>query len=241
VIHGRALLLFLSVTLGFSAAPTTAPGIPAGSGERLRYSVNWPSGLSLGELDISATRSSGDTGTSAKLTIDGALDASLPGFQITDHYESESTSDFCSTHFEKDFKHGARTNEEATTFDLANDTATRQTKTNGGGKSDLSTPHCAKDALAFLYFLRNELANGRLPQQQVVFFGAPYNVRLDYGGARQIRVGGVMTNTDRITAALHGPSSDLTIEIFFTQDAARTPVLVRVPVSVGTLTAELMK
>jgi hypothetical protein len=237
----RALPLAVAGALAFAASSNTAPSIPAGSGERLRYSVNWPSGLSLGELDISAHRSSGDTGKSAKLTIDGSLDASLPGFQITDHYQSEATGDFCSTRFEKNFKHGGKSNEEVTTFDLANDTLTRQTKTNGGGKSDLTTPHCAKDALAFLYFLRNELANGRLPQQQVIFFGAPYNVRLDFGGARQISVGGVMTNTDRITAAVRGPQSDLTIEIFFAQDAARTPVLVRVPVVLGTLTAELMK
>jgi hypothetical protein len=117
----------------------------------------------------------------------------------------------------------------------------RKTNTAGGGKTDLSTPHCAKDVLAFLYFLRNELANGRLPQQQVVFFGAPYTVRLDYGGARRISIGGVMTDTDRITAAIRGPSADITIELFFAHDAARTPVEVRVPVSLGTLTAELMK
>ena len=210
-----------------------AAAIPGPAGEHLQYSVNWPSGLSLGELDISATRS-GST-----LTFDGTLDASLPGFDIHDRYRSAATSEFCSTQFGKNFRHGSKSGDETTTFDLANGTLTRQA--NGGGSGTAATGPCPKDALDYLYFVRNELAHGRLPQQQLVYFGAAYNVRLDFGGAQKIQAGGKDTDTDRITANVHGPASDFAVQIFFAHDAGRTPVLARVPVSVGTLSVELMK
>lgn len=237
----RRFLAALLVAGGVPAVPASQTAIPGTSGERLRYSVNWPSGLGLGELDISASRASGDAGKPGNLKVDATLDASVPALQVTDQYKSEATGDFCSVQFEKSFKHGTRGNDEVTTFDQKNNTLTRETKVPGGGKSDLSTAHCAKDALTFLYFLRNELANGRLPQQQTIYFGAPYSVRLDFGGARRLKVGGAMMDTDRITAAVRGPASDFTVEIFFAHDAVRTPVLVRAPASIGTLTAELMK
>lgn len=247
--HKVLALASIFMLAGLAATPATTPppatqahaSIPGSSGERLRYSVNWPSGLGLGELDISASRSSGDSGKAAKLTVDATLDASLPGYPISDQYKSEGTGDYCSTSFEKNFKHGTRSNNEVTTFDLKNNTLTRETKNNGGGKSDVSTGACAKDALMFIYFLRNELAHGRLPHEQQVFFGAAYNVRLDFSGTQKMKIGGALTDVDRITANVHGPSSDVTVEIFFAHDTARTPELVRVPVSLGTFSAELMK
>jgi hypothetical protein len=235
----------LAVALGalaFAAAPTTAPEtamIPGSTAEHLTYSVNWPSGLSLGEMTISASRISGDTGKAGRLAFDGALDASLPGFTIGDHYQSEASGDFCTAHFEKHIRHGARASEETSTFDPAGNRLTRETK--GGGRREQASPACPMDALTFLYFVRNELAHGRLPQPQVVFFGAAYNVRLEFGGAEKVKVAGTDTEADRINATVHGPASDFTVQIYFAHDAARTPVLVRVPVSVGTLSAELTK
>jgi len=211
--------------------------IPGAGAEHLTYSVNWPSGLSLGELTISASRISGDVGKAGKLSFDGALDASLPGFTIGD--QSEASDDFCTAHFEKHVKHGARASDEHSTFDPAGNRLTRETI--GGGRREQASPACPMDALTFLYFVRNELAHGRLPQPQVVFFGAAYNVQLEFGGAQKIKVAGVDTDADRINATVHGPASDFTVQIYFAHDAARTPVLVRVPVSVGTLSAELTR
>jgi len=232
-----AVLAALLVSGPVCAASATL--VPAASGEQLRYSVNWPSGLALGEFDLSASRSGADTGQAARLSVSASLDASIPGYQMSDKYKSEATGAYCSTRLEKSVHHGSRASEETDTFDLANGTLTRQTK--DGGKSDLSVSKCPMDALAFIYFLRNELANGRLPQPQDVYFGAPYHVRLDFGGAQKIKAGGQMVDADRITAAVRGPASDFTVEIFFAHDAVRTPVLIRVPVSVGTISAELMR
>jgi hypothetical protein len=90
-----------------------------------------------------------------------------------------------------------------------------------------------------LYFVRRELAEGRLPQSQTVFFGSAYQVRLEYGGRRQLRVSGEQMETDRITASVKGPSSDTSVEMFFAQDKTRRPVLVRVPLALGAFTLEL--
>ena len=41
----------------------------------------------------------------------------------------------------------------------------------------MKTPACAKDALTFLYYVRRELSQGRMPPQQTMFFGASYEIR----------------------------------------------------------------
>jgi hypothetical protein len=38
-----------------------------------------------------------------------------------------------------------------------------------------------------------------------------------------------------------GAKADSTFEVFYARDAARTPLLIRVPISLGTITMELTK
>jgi hypothetical protein len=204
------------------------------SAESLRYSINWASGLSLGEATLRA-----DKGKEA-WDFEVTMDASIPGFALRDRYHSGATPDMCSLQLEKNFTHGNRKAEEKITFDQQNHTASRETQ-NGGGKSDLSISSCAKDALTFMQFARSELAQGRLAPQQQVVFGAIYNVRIEYTGAQRIKVGDQAADADRILATIKGPTTDLTVEIFFARDAARTPLLARIPLSLGTFTVELIR
>jgi hypothetical protein len=202
--------------------------------ESLRYSINWASGLSLGEATLRA-----DKGKEA-WDFEVTMDASIPGFALRDRYHAGATPDMCSLQLEKTFTHGNRKAEEKITFDQQNHTASRETQ-NGGGKSDLSISSCAKDALTFMQFARSELAQGRLAPQQQVVFGAIYNVRIEYTGAQRIKVGDQAADADRILATIKGPTTDLTVEIFFARDAARTPLLARIPLSLGTFTVELIR
>jgi hypothetical protein len=204
------------------------------SAESLRYSINWASGQSLGEATLRA-----DKGKEA-WDFEVTMDASIPGFALRDRYDSGSTLDLCSLQLEKNFTHGNRKADEKITFDQQNHTASRETQ-NGGGKSDLSLSSCAKDALTFVQFARSELAQGRLAPQQQVVFGAVYNVRIEYKGAQKIKVGDQAADADRILATIKGPTTDLTVEIFFARDAARTPLLARIPLSLGTFTVELIR
>jgi hypothetical protein len=204
------------------------------SAESLRYSINWASGLSLGEATLRADK--------GKETWDFevTMDASIPGFALRDRYHSGATPDLCSLQLEKSFTHGNRKADEKVTFDQQNHTASRETQ-NGGGKSDVSISACAKDALTFMQFARSELAQGRLAPQQAVVFGAIYNVRIEYTGAQRIKVGDQAADADRILATIKGPTTDLTVEIFFARDAARTPLLARIPLALGTFTVELIR
>ncbi len=206
--------------------------LPA-SAESLRYSINWASGLSLGEATLRA-----DKGKEA-WDFEVTMDASIPGFALRDRYQAQATPDLCSLQLQKNFTHGNRKGDEKVTFDQQKSTATRETT--GGGKSDLSVSTCAKDALTFMQFARRELAQGRLPPQQMVDFGALYNVRIEYTGAQRIKVGDQGVDADRILATIKGPTTDLTVEIFFARDAARTPLLARIPLSLGSFTVELVR
>jgi hypothetical protein len=205
--------------------------------ETLHYSINWPSGLSLGEATLSAVHA-GDKNGPWDFTFD--IDASVPGFAVRDHYKSTSTADFCSVILEKNFVHGKHKNEEKVTFDQREHTATRETQ-NGGGKADISVASCARDALTFIQFARHELAQGRLAPQQQVVFGSIYNVRIEYTGAQTIKLGDKKMDADRILASIKGPSSDVTVEIFFSRDPARVPLMAKVPLSLGVFSVELQQ
>jgi hypothetical protein len=217
----------------------TAATAPKFSNEQLHYNVNWPSGLSLGEGQLHAARSKAPENGSDRLELEFSIDAAIPGFQVQDHYRSEATADFCSISFERKFQHGQKKSEEKTAFDQEKGTASRQTV--GGGKSEIKIPACAKDALAFLYFVRYELSQGRLPQSQPVYFGSPYQMRVEFGGTQTIKLGDNSVEADRLMASIKGPSSDINFEVFFLKDTARTPALVRVPLSLGTFSMELVR
>jgi hypothetical protein len=226
----------------YGAAAAAAP-----SSEQLRYNVNWPSGLSLGEASLSFTKTSAAAGQPGGIEGELTLDASIPGFQVTDRYSSRATTGYCSLHFDKKLRHGPRQADEAMDFDQQHMTASRETLNAshepgaGLGKSEVSVPACAKDALTYLSFLRNELAQGRLPQQQPVFFGAAYDLRVDFRGTETVNVGDASLQADRVNISLRGPRSELSFTIFFARDAARTPVLFRVPLALGTFSMELAK
>ena len=100
---------------------------------------------------------------------------------------------------------------------------------------------CSRDALTFLYYVRRELSEGRVPPPQTIFLGAPYEVRLDFAGTENIRIGDRPVEADRMTASVKGPASSTNIDIFFLKDRARTPALVRVPLALGSFSMELVK
>jgi hypothetical protein len=207
--------------------------LPA-SGETLHYAINWPSGLSLGEATLDSGKSeSGDW----HFGFD--LDASVPGFAIRDKYHSQASgAEVCSHELTKIVQRGSRKSEETDTFDEDAHSVTRQTKA-PGGKSDYSVSACARDALAFLQFARHELAGGRLPQQQQVVLGGAYSIRLEFSGTETLKNNGKPVQADRIQATIKGAASEFTVQVLFAHDAVRTPLLARIPLSLGTFTVEL--
>jgi hypothetical protein len=64
---------------------------------------------------------------------------------------------------------------------------------------------------------------------------------MEFAGTQSIRVGDKAVEADRLNTTVKGPQSDVSFEIYFLKDAARTPALVRVPLAVGTFSMELVK
>jgi len=198
--------------------------------ETLRYQVKWPAGASLGEARMLAHKKDG-----GRWDLELSLDAAIPGFAVKDQYRSAVSSDLCSAEFGRESAHGTRKSKETVKFEQESRRAHRVTE--GGGKSDIDLPTCAMDALAYLYFTRREMGQGRVPAAGTIVFGGKYDIRLEYPGPEDFK-GAV---TDRLNATVRGPSSNVTFDILFARDPARTPVLVRLPLPLGTFSLELMR
>lgn len=227
-----------------TAAGSTAPKAvepdkkTAPKPEALRYTVTWASGLSFGEALISSSRATLASGEGWTFTL--KADASIPGFKLQESANSTATTEYCSIDLEKQSQRGNKKVQEKTTFDARTLTASRETL-NGGGKSELTIPACAKDALDYVFFLRRELAQGRLPAMQKVYYGAAYDVRPEFTGTETIRVGEESVQADRLVGHIKGPKTDLTIDMFFSKDPARLPLIIRIPVAQGKLNVELAR
>jgi hypothetical protein len=224
----------LCSVLALVAAPVAESTLP---NETLHYSVNWPSGLSLGEATLSAS-SSRETNGPEHVHFQFDLDADVPGFAVNDRFRSTASGEFCSAEFQKSTSHGSKKVDEKETFDPNTGTVARGS---GDGRAEITANVCGKDALAFLYFVRQELSRGRLPPRQTVFFGAPYEIRLGLTGTENVKIGTTPVATDHVKASVRGPSSSVDFDLYFLQDKARTLALVRVPLALGAFSMELAK
>jgi hypothetical protein len=232
----RPLACALLATLSFAAVPgAQAPtGFPF-TDEDLNYSINWPGGASLGEAHLHARHS----GASWKFEL--SLDAGVPGFAIKDSYHSETVPDYCSTSFERSTSHGSRVVGERETIDRDRAIATRQTLSKDGGKSDIPVPACVRDALAYLFYARTELGQGRVPAAQDILFGGLYRIQVAYTGAPMITVNQKQVQSDQVTCTFKGKAADYTFDMYFARDAARTPLLVTAPFAMGKFSMELIR
>jgi hypothetical protein len=120
------ITIFATALFCFGAA-SAQTGFPF-QNESLRYNINYPSGLSLG--DATMTASKGASGWNFEVT----LDAGVPGFAIRDKYRSSTEGDLCSTQLERETSHGSKKTREKTAFDQKKGTARRTTTLpeNGG-------------------------------------------------------------------------------------------------------------
>lgn len=200
--------------------------------ENFRYEVKWPSGLGLGEAQMRASRDG------SNWNLEFQVEASIPGFRVMDRYKSIVDEKFCTVEFQKEFEHGSRKGKETTTF--ANGKGMRVTA-GGGGKTEFDAPGCARDALAYLFFVREEVARGRIPGPQKLYFGAGYDVRMTVGGAEQIRISESPLDSDRLHVTVATTNGKLELDLFLARDEARTPALVRVPFAMGNFSMEWVR
>lgn len=204
--------------------------------ESLHYTLNYPSGLSLGDATLSAHK----TAKGWDFTVN--LEASVAGFRIKDKYTSTMVEGYCSAEFKRDILHGSKSTREKTTFDQEKGTAKRVTEFPAdGGVTDITTGPCGRDAIDFLYFARKELGQGRMPPAQTAYFGSAYSVRQNYTGMQVITLGDKKETTDQVIFSVKGPKAEFTVQVYFARDAARTPLVIKIPQTAGSLTLELVR
>jgi hypothetical protein len=216
-------------------AASAQPGFPF-TDETLRYNLNWQSGSSLGEATLTAHRSA------VGWNLDVTLNAGVPGFSLADQLHAAVDPGLCSQEFERDLTQGGKRTDEKTSFDQKAGSATRTTLfPAGGGRSDFSISTCARDAVAFAYYARVELGQGKPLAPQQVYFGSAYSVNLTYTGAESVNSGGKSVVADRMHATVKGPKADFQCDIFFARDAARTPLSIRIPLPLGVFSLDLVR
>jgi len=204
--------------------------------ETLRYNLNWQGGTSLGEATLTAHRSP------VGWNLDATVDAAVPGFSLADQLHSAADTGLCSQEFERDLTHGGKRTDDKTNFDQSAGSATRTTLfPAGGGRSDFSISTCARDAVAFAYYMRVELGQGRVPAPVQVYFGRAVSVSLQYAGEENLTSGGKSVAADRVHAAVKGPKADFQCDLFFARDAARTPLSIRIPLPMGVFSLDLVR
>jgi hypothetical protein len=229
----RLLSIFLLLPFAHAGAATSSGGP---TDESLTYSINWPTGLSLGEAHLRTVHKQADTGEG--WATEFTVDASVPGFQVENRIHSLADGNFCSMQLDKKYIQGRRSADETTTFDQQAGRATRQTK--NGGKSEFNIGNCARDALDFFQFLRRSLSQGTLPPRQTVYYGAGYNVSIQFVGTEPVRVAGAPVEADRLAVTIKGEKTDITVDAYFEKEPSRRLVLLRVPLSLATFSMELV-
>jgi len=223
--------------LAGAAAPQSS--YPFADGERLYYEIAWPSGLSLGEASMSATLEGEEPETPAQWRFGFRLQSQIPGFAVSDTVRSLATDGFCSLELEKDLRHGDKRTRERTVFDAESETATRS-NLSGDGVSEFIVDDCPKDALTFLYELRDQLARGRIPSPQTIYFGAEYSIEFKHLGRETVRVGETDKEGDHLSVTVTGPVSEHVLDVVIGRDEGRRLLRVEAPLELGKFSMQLL-
>ncbi len=235
IVTRSATLLVLMIAVGAPPTPALAQEakLPFPDDEQLAYSIAWPSGLTVGEGAFRARR------TEAGWRFEMTLRASLPTIEIDDVFLSTTDGELCSSEFEKHIRHGLKRAHESLRFGRSTLERTNLDPEQPGRAGTAPIPSCAQDALAFVYFLRRDLAAGRIPSERDILFGAGYRVRLDYAQTRWLTWNSERRLADEIRVDVRGPASRHSFSVYFGRDRARTPLLFRAEFDSGPFTMQL--
>ncbi len=224
--------LTAAATIGILAfAQELSP--PIVDGERLNYTIAWPSGLPVGHASLQArTR---NPGWHLELT----LRATLPSIEVDDVFESSTDQELCSEVFVKRVRHGDKRAHESLRFGPGRVDRFNLEAADPEIPGRTAAGDCARDALAFLYYLRKDLAAGRLPSPGTIFYGAAYHIRVRFVRQRWLMIGGERRSADEFRAVVAGPASQHEFSVYVGQDEARTPLLFRIELGEETFSMQL--
>lgn len=228
-----AVLLAILIALAPGHGPAQEQVSPINLDERLEYTITWPSGLPVGRAEFRARDL--DPGWRFEMT----LRASLPQIEIDDAFVSRTDAEMCSETFEKHVRHGAKRAHESLRFGPRELERTNLEAPASELPGRVPVAGCARDALAYLYFLRRDLAAGRIPAPGNIYFGAGYRIRLEFVRTRWLTVSDERRLADEIRVVVRGPASEHAFSAYFARDPARTLLLVRADFEEGPFSMRL--
>ena len=226
-------LAALAAAVAVFALPALSQAPPFVHQESLVYEITWPSGLSLGEAQFTAMKDG------EGWSFEAVINAALPTMNIDDEYRSRTDGELCSKELIKKVRHGEKKLDESVAYDQKKLKARRSVA--GAKLEEVDIPPCGRDGLAFLYYLRSELAAGRVPPPDDLNFGPQYQVVVSYAESIEVEGAGQRSMADRMLVDLTGPNSQRSFEIFVGKDQARTPLLMRIPFDLGTFSLKLLQ
>ena len=227
------LLLGFPANLIAQSAPSSWP--PLASGERLTFNLLWSSGISLGEGFLEASR------VGEQIRLEARVVAELPQYRISYTFTSLTDEQLCSIRFSETLREGKRVRETSFEFDQKMHLVRR---TRSGETMERPIPACARDPLALLYHFRQQLAFQQVPigtPDAVGAFslGGDYSVRYEAVTPETVKLGSKQWEGDRFLITARGSSSEHSFEVWIRPDSSRTPVAIRVPLSLATFSAVL--
>ena len=216
---------------GLATQGVVAPWQGFALGEALRYKLIWPSGVSLGEALLAV--SPADNGVRFELSVE----ADLPIHNIIDSLTSVATPDaLCSLQSQKKIQEGAKKTAESIEFDQK---AHQARRTSGGQTASFPIPDCARDPLTFLYYFRSQLAAGSPANLHTFYSVTGHSLEVKALGPETVSAGGRRRPADKYFVTYHRPNSAVTFEVWFSEDARREPLLIRLSTTLAVFSAEL--
>ena len=199
--------------------------------ETLRLKILWPSGASMGEATLTATPGQGE------LRMEVAMQAVLPFQKISGTFTSVATGEgLCSRQYHRKVMEGPKSSEETIEFDQTAHTARR---TLGGQTATSPIVPCAHDPLAFIYFVRAQMAAGRTVDASSFFLGPERSLLLARNGPESVTVAGSPRSADKFALTLGAPNRTRSFDVWISSTARREPLLVRLPLPLAVFSAEL--
>ena len=208
---------------------------PVASGERLIYNLLWPSGLSLGEAVVQASRAG------KEIHLEASVIADLPQHHVNYTFTAVADEQLCSLRFRQRLREGTHSWDETLEFDQEKHLV-RSTK--AGKVSERPIPNCARDPLTLLYHFRRQLAFKQLPIGTPEAVGAfhldaDYSVRYEAITPETVKLGTKSWEGDRFLITYAGPEGRDSLEVWIRTETSRTPVAVRMSFPLAIFSAEL--
>ena len=80
-----------------------------------------------------------------------------------------------------------------------------------------------------------------MPGPQSILFGSQYQIRIQHKGAEMVQMPEGAVEADRLIGTVKGKTGEVVFEMYFARDRARTPVLIKLPLAMGTFSMELIR